>query len=239
MRDTAIPPPAEHLAHVDTWVFDLDNTLYPPETDLFTQVDGRITAWIAHHHGIDGLSARYLQKHYYQRYGTSLNGLMIEDKVDPASFLAFVHDIDHSAIVPNHRLGHAIDALPGRKFILTNGSRRHAEAVAERLGVDHLFEDIFDIEAAGFAPKPSPRNYEIFLDKFGLEPVRAAMFEDLARNLEVPHSLGMRTVLVVPAKPISEERRADWDAPGSDRLPHVDHTTSDLAGFLEGLPKPR
>lgn len=234
MRDAAPPSRIEHFAHVRVWVFDLDNTLYPPSIDLFTQVDQRITTWIADFHGIDGLSARALQKHLYQHYGTSLNGLMTEDGIDPAGFLDFVHDIDHSAIHPDQRLGRAIDTLPGRKFILTNGSRKHAEAVAGRLAIDHLFEDIFDIAAAGFTPKPRPRAYEIFLDRFGVDPAEAAMFEDLARNLEVPHTLGMRTVLVT-GETDGPDSRADWEK-APQRVPaYVDHVTPDLSDFLEGL----
>lgn len=230
----SVAPPPEDLAHVTHWVFDLDNTLYPPHLNLFTQVDQRITTWIADFHGIDGLAARELQKHYYRHYGTSLNGLMTLDGIDPADFLDFVHDIDHSAIHADHRLGRAINALPGKKYVLTNGSFKHAEAVTRVLGIDHLFEDFFDIVAAGYAPKPKSRPYEIFLDKHGIDPAAAAMFEDLARNLEVPHALGMRTVLVVAAGPIPGDTRHHWELEQSG-APFVDHVTSDLAGFLEGL----
>lgn len=232
------PPADEHLGHVRTWVFDLDNTLYPPAIDLFTQVDRRITAWIADFHGIDGISARALQKHYYQRYGTSLNGLMIEDEVDPVAFMDFVHDIDHSAIRVDDRLGQAIQRLPGRRFILTNGSRKHAEAISGRLGIDHLFEDIFDIAAAGFVPKPKRPAYETFLALHGVDPSGAAMFEDLARNLEVPHALGMRTVLVTGAPTQAAHADRDgWESEGQGEG-YIDHVTHDLAGFLETLTAP-
>lgn len=235
MRDVAPHADAPTLDHVRTWVFDLDNTLYPASTNLFAQIDERITTWIADYYGIDGISARALQKHWYHRYGTSLNGLMIEDQLEPTNFLEFVHDIDHSAIHPNHRLGQAIAALPGRKFILTNGSRRHAENIAGRLGVDHLFEDIFDIAAAAFTPKPRAEAYDRFLAKHGVDPVEAAMFEDLAKNLEVPHLLGMRTVLVVSPPP-GKDTLADWEAADLRKpMPHVDYVTPDLPSFLEGL----
>jgi putative hydrolase of the HAD superfamily len=225
--------PLVDLSHVRTWVFDLDNTLYPPATDLFGQVDGRITAWIADRYGIDGLSAQALQKYWYQRHGTSLKGMMqSEADLDAAHFLDFVHDIDHSAIEANPQLGEAIAALPGRKYILTNGSRRHAENIAGKLAVDHLFDDIFDIQAAAFTPKPERRAYEIFLDRFAVEPREAVMFEDLARNLEVPHALGMRTVLVVGAAPAADTR-ADWEKAAAQAAPWIDYVTDDLAGFLD------
>jgi putative hydrolase of the HAD superfamily len=221
--------------HVDTWIFDLDNTLYPPALDLFTQVDQRISTWIASFHGIDGLSARFLQKHYYRRHGTSLNGLMQEDGIDPAGFLDFVHDIDHSAIHPDHRLGAAIDALPGRKFIFTNGTVKHAEAITRRLGIDHLFEDVFDIVAAGYEPKPRRAPYDLFLARHGLAPTRSAMFEDMARNLEVPKEVGMRTVLVV-GPPAGHDSREAWEHPPEATPAYVDLVTDDLAGLLERLP---
>jgi putative hydrolase of the HAD superfamily len=228
--------PAGDLRHVRTWVFDLDNTLYPPASDLFGQVDKRITAWIADYYGIDGISAKELQKHWYKRYGTSLKGMMEDDALEPAAFLDFVHDIDHSGIVANRALGEAIEALPGRKLILTNGSRRHAERVAEKLEVGHLFEDIFDIEAASFTPKPDRRAYEIFLDKHGVDPAEAAMFEDLARNLEVPHRLGMKTVLVVGPAPAADTR-ADWELAAAQQAEWIDHVTDDLPGFLARVRK--
>jgi putative hydrolase of the HAD superfamily len=231
MRDAA-ETPAEAFAHVRSWVFDLDNTLYPPHVNLFTQVDQRITTWIADFHGIDGLSARELQKHYYRQFGTSLNGLMTIDRIDPADFLDFVHDIDHSAIHPDRRLAAAVEALPGRKYVLTNGSRRHAEQVTRVLGIDHLFDDLFDIVASEYTPKPKSHGYRLFLDKHGIEPGTAAMFEDLARNLEVPHALGMRTVLVVGAA--AAEVRHHWDEEQAG-APHVDHVTDDLPAFLESV----
>lgn len=234
MRDGSEAGSIAGFEHVDTWIFDLDNTLYPPALDLFTQVDQRISTWIADYHGIDGLSARFLQKHYYRRYGTSLNGLMVEDEIDPGGFLDFVHDIDHSAIRPDHRLGAAIDALPGHKFIFTNGTVKHAEAITRRLGIDHLFEDVFDIVAAGYAPKPKRAPYDLFLARHGLDPTRAAMFEDMARNLEVPKEVGMRTVLVVGPVAGNDTREA-WEHPPPAMPHYVDLVTSDLAGLLDAL----
>src|SRR5262249_39296119 len=154
-----------------------------------------------------------VQKDYYRRYGTSMRGLMIEHGLDPDEFLTFVHAIDHSPLEPNPELGAAIEALEGRKLILTNGTRAHAAAVLARLGIDPHFEDVFDIVAAGLEPKPFPQTYDRFLKLHGVDPTRAAMFEDLARNLEVPHTLGMTTVLVVPDG-TGEVLRESWELEG-------------------------
>jgi putative hydrolase of the HAD superfamily len=144
-----------------------------------------------------------------------------------------VHQIDHSPLTPNAALGSAIENLPGRKLILTNGTRRHADAVLARLALDNHFEDVFDIVAAELDPKPSPQTYDRFLKAHDVDAGRAAMFEDLARNLAVPHTLGMTTVLVVPEH-TREVFREGWELEGRD-APHVDHVTDDLAGFLEGI----
>lgn len=221
--------------HVSEWVFDLDNTLYPPAINLFRQVDQRITAWIAHFHGIDGISARQLQKFYYLRHGTSLNGLMTVDGIDPTPYLAFVHDIDYSAVTPAPDLSKALERLPGRRFILTNGSCRHAESVARRLGVLDHFDAIFDIAAADFTPKPKQQAYERFLDRYAVDPAKAAMFEDLAHNLEVPHTLGMRTVLVTPDGPAPLTAHSEWNIVGEKERGFIHHTTSDLPTFLRDL----
>jgi putative hydrolase of the HAD superfamily len=220
--------------HVDTWVFDLDNTLYPPHCDLWPKIDARITLFIAHLFGLDGMSSRALQKYYYLRYGTTLRGLMVDHNVGAEQFLAFVHDIDRSSLVPNHLLAAAIAALPGRKLILTNGSRDHALQTAEALGLGSMFEDIFDIVAADFMPKPEAQTYERFFDKHGIDPGRACMFEDLARNLVVPHARGMKTVLVMP-KPGQMDHRDAFEITSEAVPPHIDFATTDLDLFLERL----
>ncbi len=221
---------ARGFRHVETWIFDLDNTLYPHEARVWPQVDDRITLFIAELYGIDGLSARALQKYFYHRYGTTLKALMDEEGIDPYEFLDFAHDIDHSSIEMNPRLGRAIEALPGRKLILTNGSRKHAEAVAAKLGIRDHFEDVFDIVDSGYVPKPDRRAYERFLEKHVVDPTRAAMFEDIAKNLVVPHDLGMTTTLVIP-KTIDPFRESFEQE--AVQAPHIDHITNDLADFLE------
>jgi putative hydrolase of the HAD superfamily len=219
--------------HVESWVFDLDNTLYPHHLNLWQQVDERIRDYIVGFLKIGRDEAFRLQKDYYKRYGTSMRGLMTEHGLDPDDYLAFVHEIDHSPLVPNPTLGAAIEKLPGRKLILTNGTVKHARAVMERLEIDRHFEDVFDIAAANLEPKPLPQVYDRFLAKHGVDAAKAAMFEDLARNLEVPHRLGMTTVLVVP-EGTREVFREDWELEGRD-ADHVDHVTDDLAGFLERI----
>lgn len=222
---------ARGFAHVETWIFDLDNTLYPHEARVWPQVDERITLYIMGLFGLDGLSARALQKHYYHRYGTTLRGLMAEEGIRPVDFLDFAHDIDHSAIELNPALGLAIERLPGRKLILTNGSRKHAQAVATKLGIFEHFEDVFDIEAADFVPKPDRHAYDRFLARHGVEPGGAAMFEDIAKNLLVPHALGMTTCLVLPKTVDPFRETFEQEAVAA---PHIDHVTTDLAGFLAG-----
>jgi putative hydrolase of the HAD superfamily len=222
-----------NFASVDTWVFDLDNTLYPHHLNLWQQVDERIRDYIANFLKLTHEEAFRVQKDYYLRYGTSMRGMMTEHGMKPDEFLAFVHQIDHSPLTPNPALGDALEKLPGRKLILTNGTREHAGAVLRRLEIDRHFEDVFDIVAGELDPKPLPKTYERFLARHGVEPPRAAMFEDLARNLEVPHRLGMTTVLVVPDK-TREVFREDWELAGRDSA-HVDHVTDDLVGFLAKL----
>jgi len=218
---------------VETWVFDLDNTLYPHHLNLWQQVDARIREYIVDFLHVTHDEAFRLQKDYYRRYGTTMRGLMEEHGLNPDRFLEIVHQIDHSALMPNLALGGAIAKLPGRKFVLTNGTRRHADAVMQRLEIDQHFDDVFDIAAAELEPKPRPLVYERFLARHAVDPAKAAIFEDLARNLEVPHALGMTTVLVVPVG-AGVVLREEWELAGRD-APHVDHVTDDLTGFLHGV----
>ena len=219
--------------HVETWIFDLDNTLYPHHVNLWQQVDERIRDYIASYLEVTREEAFRVQKDYYQRYGTSMRGLMTEHGMEPDDFLDYVHQIDHSPLEPNAALGVAIEGLAGRKLILTNGTRRHADAVLARLELDRHFEDVFDIVAAELEPKPSPQTYDRFLKLLDVDAGKAAMFEDLARNLAVPHALGMTTVLVVPEH-TREVFRERWELEGRD-APHVDHVTDDLVAFLEAI----
>jgi putative hydrolase of the HAD superfamily len=218
------------FGHIDTWVFDLDNTLYPRHINLWQQVDQRIREYVARFLKLPADEAYAIQKELYKSYGTTMRGMMSEYGMDAFDYLNYVHDIDHSPLEPDPALGAAIAELPGRKLILTNGTREHAAAVLGRLEINPHFEDVFGIIEADFEPKPSSQTYERFFDRFGVEPGRAAMFEDLARNLEVPHRFGMTTVLVVPAAD-GEHGRQAWEKEGPG-APFVDHVTDDLTGFL-------
>lgn len=215
---------------VDAWIFDLDNTLYPRSIDLFSQVDDRIRAYVGKLLNVGAEEAELIQKNFYREHGTTLRGLMLTHDVDADEFLQFVHDIDHSVVQPDPALGAAILRLPGKKYIFTNGSRAHAEKVAERLGIPKHFEDIFDIVAANLVPKPERETYVRFVAQFGMAPERAAMFEDLARNLVVPKAVGMTTVLVVPPG-TREVFHGEWEHEGRDD-DHVDFVTDDLARFV-------
>ena len=221
------------FTHVDTWVFDLDNTLYPHHVNLWQQVDEKIRDFVATFLKISKEDAFRIQKDYYKRYGTTMRGMMTEHGVHADDYLAYVHAIDHSPLEPNPEMGAEIALLPGRKLILTNGSVAHAGAVLDRLGIASEFEAIFDIIAADLEPKPAQQTYDKFLSLHGVDPAKAAMFEDLSRNLVVPHALGMTTVLVVPDG-ATEVVREDWELEGRD-AEFVDHVTDDLTGFLAAL----
>jgi len=220
---------------VDTWVFDLDNTLYPHHVNLWQQVDARIGEFVSAWLKVSREEARGIQKDYYLRYGTTMRGMMTLHGVRADDYLSYVHQIDHSPLEPNPAMGAAIAKLPGRKLILTNGSVDHVDKVLERLGLTTHFDGVFDIVAAELEPKPAPQTYQRFLKLHDVDPAKATMFEDLARNLVVPHQLGMTTVLVVPDG--SEQVvREDWELEGRDAA-HVDYVTDDLTGFLEKLAK--
>jgi putative hydrolase of the HAD superfamily len=221
--------PIRGFSTVETWVFDLDNTLYPHHL-LWQHIDDRIRQYVSDFLRVTKEEAFRVQKDYYKRYGTTMRGMMTEHGINPDEYLEFVHQIDHSPLEPNPALGAAIESLPGRKLILTNGTRKHADAVMKKLEIDQHFEDVFDIAAANLDPKPLPQVYDRFLHKHGVNPKRAAMFEDLARNLEVPYALGMTTVLVVPDG-TREVFRENWENAGRD-APYVDHVTDNLAGFI-------
>jgi putative hydrolase of the HAD superfamily len=219
--------------HVEAWVFDLDNTLYPANCDLFAQIDRRMGEFIANSLGIPLEEAQTLRETYYYEHGTTLAGLVRLHGVSPHAFLDYVHDIDLGVVTASPELAAAMDALPGRKFVFTNGSRKHAEAVAARLGVLDRFEGICDIHALGYIhPKPSREAYERFVKAHGVVPHHAAMFDDLPHNLETAHMLGMTTVLVDGGTDHPEHQAiAGWT-----ELPaHIHHRTDALAPFLAAV----
>ncbi|MGF7159069.1 putative hydrolase of the HAD superfamily [Rhodoligotrophos appendicifer] len=220
--------------HVDTWIFDLDNTLYPASTRLFDQIDEKMGAFIMDLLSVDKTEARRIQKGFFYEHGTTLRGLMTEHGVQPKDFLSFVHDIDHSAIVADDRLCSGLTRLPGRKFIFTNGTVAHAERVMDRIGIIACFDGIFDIEAANYLPKPDLTSYSLMLESHAIEAAGAAMFEDISRNLEPCHELGMTTVLVT--SPDNEDSRLLSAKYGhTETSPHIDHVTNDLATFIHAI----
>jgi putative hydrolase of the HAD superfamily len=226
------PQPAQPRGfdHVEAWVFDLDNTLYPADCNLFAQIDRRMGEFIATELGLTLDEAQALRQTYYYEHGTTLAGLVRLHGVSPDAFLDYVHDIDLSAIASSPELAAAIDALPGRKFVFTNGSRKHAEAVAARLGVLGRFEEIFDIHALEYIhPKPTEEAYQRFARACGVVPAEAAMFDDLPHNLKTAHELGMTTVLVHGLTEHPEHQAiASWT-----ELPaHIHHRTDALPSFL-------
>lgn len=221
--------PRRRPAEIETWVFDLDNTLYPASCDLFSQIDVRMRQFIAERLGLSLDDAFALQKRYYRDYGTTLRGLMSVNGIDPTAFLDYVHDIDHSVLERSPELDDALERLPGRKLIFTNGSESHALAVMERLGITRHFEGIFDIQAACFIPKPQTECYRAMMSRFAFGAPGSAMVEDLHRNLKPAHDLGMTTVWV------KQDNHPDAKVGLQDEtdLSHVDYVIDDLIAWLK------
>jgi len=219
--------------HITDWVFDLDNTLYRADVAFFSQIDRKMTEYISRYLTLEPLKARAVQKKYLAQYGTSLSGLMAVNGMDPAPFLDFVHDVELSMLEPDPDLRGLIGALPGRKFIFTNGSQRHARNVGEHLNLYDLFDGVFGIEDVDYIPKPKRRPYEMFCDYFTIDPTRAIMFEDSVRNLEVPKAMGMQTVLVASDADWSHEPEMTRPATGETvKADWVDVVTDNLTGWL-------
>lgn len=206
--------------HVTTWVFDLDNTLYPPQYRLFDQIEVRMTAWVMQALSVGRTEANRLRKLYWDSYGTTLAGLMREHDVDPAPYLNDVHDIDFSGLPADPNLAARIRALPGRRIVYTNACAPYAHRVLAARGLTGLFDAVYGVEHAGFLPKPERAAFEAIFASDGLNPATAAMFEDDPRNLAAPHEMGMKTVHV---------------APKALKARHIQHHTSDLAQFLAQL----
>ncbi|KXF78804.1 HAD family hydrolase [Paramesorhizobium deserti] len=226
-------PPPQAFTHITDWVFDLDNTLYPHASNLFSQIDVKMTSYVAQLLQLPREEARKVQKQFYKEYGTTLKGLMERYQIDTDDFLEKVHDIDYSWLAPDPALGAAIRQLPGRKFIFTNGNRGHAERSARQLGILDHFDDIFDIVAADLTPKPARETYDKFLGLHRVDSQHAVMFEDLARNLVVPKALGMKTVLIVP-KNFEPTFSEIWES-DPEYTDQVDYVTDNLAEFLESI----
>jgi putative hydrolase of the HAD superfamily len=210
---------AASFSHVRAWVFDLDNTLYPPAARLFDQIEVRMTEWVMRTVGVPRAEADRLRADYWRRYGTTLAGLMAEHGADPGPYLTDVHEIDLSALQPDPALADAIAALPGRRIVYTNGSAPYARRVLAARGLTGVFDAVYGVEHAGFRPKPEQAAFEAVFALDGLPAEEGAMFEDDPRNLAAPHAMGMRTVLVGPE--VAQD--------------HIHHHTQDLAGFLRAI----
>ena len=208
------------FAHVTTWIFDLDETLYPTSTPLFPQIERRMTRWIRDHLGIAEAEADRMRRGWWEKHGTSLAGLMADHGIDPAPFLSDVHDVDLSVLEPDPDLRAAIAALPGRRIVHTNGTAPYAGRVLAARGLAGIWDAVHGVEDAGHVSKPDRAAYDAVAAADGYDPGRAAMFEDTARNLVVPHALGTVTIHVAAAR-----------AEGG----HIDHHTDDLAGFLGSI----
>ena len=211
------PSVARDFAHVRTWVFDLDNTLYPPEVRLFDQIEVRMRTFMTRELGVPLAEADRLRREYWSAHGTTLAGLMAVHGVEPEPFLEEVHDISFDVLTPDAGLAGRIAALPGRRIVYTNGTAPYARRVISARGLDGLFDAVYGVAEANYRPKPDRAAFETVFSADGLDPARAAMFEDDSRNLSVPHEMGLATVLVAPAP---------------EPAPHIHHHTDDLAGFL-------
>jgi len=212
--------PKQSFAHVSTWVFDLDNTLYPPSARLFDQIEVLMARYVMRALGVQRAEADRLRKLYWSQYGTTLAGLMREHDVDPGPYLHDVHDISLEHLTPDPDLAALIRALPGRAIVYTNGTAPYAERVLQARGLGGVFDAVYGVEQAGFLPKPERAAFEKVFALDGVETAQAAMFEDDARNLAAPHAMGMQTVHVAP-EPL--------------KAAHIHHHTDDLTAFLARL----
>ena len=216
------------LRHIDCWIFDLDNSLYPASANLFALIDIRMGEFIQQLIGCDAEEARRLQKQHFHEHGTTLAGLMKSHGIEPRAFLDFVHDIDLARISADPRVVAALDALPGRKFVFTNGDETYARRVLERLGLANAFDGLHDIHAMDYVPKPDPRAYAAMCARFGIAPERALFVEDMARNLVPAKSLGMTTVWV--------DNGSEQAGRGADR-DFIDYTVGDIGEWLTEIVK--
>ncbi len=214
------------LSKIKFWLFDLDNTLYDGATKVFDQVDKKMSKFISEKLNVSLEEARKIQKSYFQEYNTTLNGMIKNHKIDADEFLEFVHDVDLSFLDKNKFLEEEIKKLNGKKIIFTNGSKAHALNVTKRIGIDRLFDGIFDIRDWEFIPKPSKEPYKKLIEYYKIEPQYCIFFEDIARNLKPAHELGMKTVWIKNNEP--------WAAKYSDQ-DFINYKTDNLAKFLKEI----
>lgn len=214
------------LRHIRNWIFDLDNTLYPAQANLFALVDVRMREYIMTLLGCDEAEAHRVQKDYFYGHGTTLAGLMADHQVDPHQYLDFVHDIEMDVLERNETLIAGLARLPGRKLIFTNADAPYAARVLGRIGLGESFEAVHDIHATGFRPKPDPHAYQGLCDAYGIDPAESLFVEDLARNLGPAKAIGMTTVWV---------DNGSEQAPGERDLSYIDYTTTDIGHWLHDI----
>lgn len=213
------------FAHVDSWIFDLDLTLYGPEANIMAQVRDRIALFVEQHFNISSDEAHKIRHSYWKQYGTTLGGLMAEHQVDPHSYLDFVHDVDMGLLQPADALRSQIEALPGRKLIFTNADAPYAKRVLAALNLENLFEDIFDIHRMQHLPKPSAASYDALCSELDINPARALFVEDSAHNLVPAKAMGMTTIWV----------NHGTEADSGEAEQYIDHEIADLSGWLSSI----
>jgi putative hydrolase of the HAD superfamily len=214
------------LQKIKCWIFDLDNTLYSGKTKVFDQVDKKMSKYISEKLNISELEAKKIQKNYFYEYNTTLNGLIKNHKIDANEFLEFVHDINIDFLKKDIALISELEKLDGKKIIFTNGSRKHAINVTKRIGVDHLFDDIFDIVESDFIPKPSIEPYKKLVKKHNIDPNLCVFIEDIARNLKPAYEMGMKTIWIKNDEP--------WAKKFSDSE-FINYKTNNLSEFLKKI----
>ncbi len=215
---------------IDTWIFDLDNTLYAADSGIFQQVHELMGKFIENNLKIDINKAKELQRKYYKQHGTTLRGLMDNHGIDPDYFLAEVHKLDYSIVDANMKLNEELQKLNGKKIIYTNANMQHALSVLERIDLSNFFDEIFDIKMANYIPKPQVQPYEKIISKFNLSPENCAMFDDIAKNLVPAKKVGFTSIWI----DAGYENFSD-DINASKK--YLDYETNDLRIFLEKVNK--
>ncbi len=214
------------LKSIKVWLFDLDNTLYSGKTKVFEQIDKKMSQYISEKLNVDIKKAKEIQKSYFYEYSTTLNGLIKNHKIDATDFLNFVHDINIDFLKKDEKLAKEIEKLDGKKIVFTNGSKKHAINITKKLGIDHCFDDIFDIVDSNFIPKPAIEPYKKLLEKHKIDPKSCVFIEDIARNLKPAYEMGMKTVWI--------ENDEKWAKEFSDSN-YVNYKTNNLCDFLKKI----
>lgn len=225
-NSSASPPPKSDTGHIDTWIFDLDNTLYRTTPEMLAQIDQLMGSFISEFLNVDRVEARRIQKGYFRSHGLTLRGLMVEHGLDPQIYVDHLSQLDLSDVLPNPKLADTLNGLPGRKVIYTNAFTDHTREVMERIGITSHFDAVYDISDADYIPKPAIDSYRRLCDLHGIDPQRAAMVEDISRNLEPAAELGMTTIWV--------RTNTAW-AKDVTETDHIHHITDDLTAWLQNV----